>query len=117
MQIVKQKQTHRVDTSPTTSIEEYRMRDSSISGATVILSGRYPEEGFAVNKISHELVLVLSGSGIIGINGKEIEIELGNCILIRPNEKFYWRGHMALFMACAPSWKTRQHHIVKTEGF
>ena len=100
-----------MDTSPTTSIEEYRMRDSSISGATVILSGRYPDKGFAVNTKSHELVLVLSGTGVIGTKQKETQIELGNCILIRPNEKFYWRGHMAIFMACAPSWKAKQHKI------
>lgn len=88
------------------------MRDSSISGATVILSGRYPDKGFAINSVSHELVLVLSGSGVIGTKNKEFQIELGNCILIRPKEKYYWRGHMALFMACAPSWKTKQHHMV-----
>jgi len=111
MQIVKQKQTHRVDASPTTSIEEYLMRDSTISGATVIFSGRYPEKDFAVNTKSHELALVLSGSGVIGTKRKETSIELGNCILIRPNEKFYWRGHMALFMVCAPAFRTKQHKI------
>lgn len=114
MQIVRQKQAHRIDTSPTTSIEEYLMRDSHISGATAIISGRYPEKGFAINTVSYELVLVLSGNGVIGLKGKkETPIELGNCILIKPKEKYYWNGHMALFMACAPTWKTKQHHIIK----
>lgn len=112
MQIVKQKQTHRVDTSTTTSIEEYLMRDKNISGATVILSGRYPDAGYAVNHISHELAIVLSGSGFVGTQRKKIPIELGNCILIKPKEKFYWDGHMALFMVCAPSWKSTQHTII-----
>ncbi len=114
MQIVKQKETHRIDSSPTTSIEEYLMPDSHISGATAIIAGRYPKKGYATNLVSYELVLVLSGNGVIGMKGKKpIPIELGNCILLKPKEKYYWDGHMALFMACAPTWKLRQHHIVK----
>lgn len=113
MQKVSQKETHRVDTSPTTSIEEYLMRDRHISGATAIISGRYPETGFATNLVSYELVLVLSGNGFIGIKGKkEVPIELGNCLLIKPREKYYWKGHMALFMASTPKWNPSQHKIV-----
>jgi len=114
MQIVKQKETHRIDTSPTTSIEEYIMPDRHISGATAIISGRYPEVGYATNTLSYELVLVLSGNGLLGMKGKKpIPIELGNCILIKPKEKYYWDGHMALFMATTPKWSQKQHKITR----
>lgn len=113
MRIVKQKQAHRVDASPTTSVEEYRMPDSHISGATTIISGRYPEKGYATNTLCHELVLVLSGNGIIGVKGKKATpIELGNCIMLKPKEKYYWDGHLALFIVCTPRWTAKQHHIV-----
>lgn len=112
MLIVKQKQTHWVETGPYTTVEEYRMRDAAISGANVIVYGRYPKEGYAVNLISTELALVISGSGYIGSANEKIPIVIGDCIRIKPKEKFYWDGHMALFIANAPAWKAKQHKIV-----
>lgn len=112
MQVVKQKQTHWVDPAPTTTVEEYRMSANRISGATAIISGRYPENGYAVNKTCHEIAMVLSGSGIIGSPKKKHHLVIGDCILIKPGEKYYWNGHMAIFMVCAPKWTASQHAIV-----
>ena len=112
MQIVKQKKAKRVDASPTTSVEEYVMAEKHISGATAIISGRYPEKGLATNTVSTELVLVLSGNGVIGYRGKETQIEMGDCILLRPKEKYYWDGHLALFIVCTPTWRPKQHHVI-----
>ncbi len=112
MQIVKQKQTHWVETAPTATVEEYLMRERTIGGATSIISGRYPVKGYAVNTVSRELVLVLSGDGYIGTPRKKTPIVIGDCILIKPKEKYYWDGHMALFMVCTPVWKSSQHTIV-----
>ena len=112
MQIVKQKKARRIDASPTTSVEEYVMTEPAISGATAIVYGRYPEKGYAVNTMSHELALVLSGNGYIGTVHKKTQIELGDCILLQPNEKYFWDGHMAIFIVCTPKWKPRQHTIV-----
>lgn len=113
MQIVKQKKTKRRDASSTTSVEEYVMPEKMISGATTIVYGRYPETGLVTNTISHELVLVLSGNGFIGTKRKRYPIELGDCILIHPNEKYYWDGHMALFIVSAPKWQEKQHKLVR----
>ncbi len=114
MQIVKQKKTRRRDASPTTSVEEYLMPEKTVSGATAIIYGRYPEKGFVTNLVSHELALVLSGNGFIGTKRKRIAIELGDCILIQPREKYYWDGHMALFIVSAPRWRAKQHKTSKT---
>ena len=113
MHIVKQKQTHWVETAPTTTVEEYLMPEHGISGATAIISGRYPVEGYAMNAVSQELALVISGDGAIGVRGKKIPIVIGDCIFIKPKEKFYWEGHMALFIASTPAWKAKQHRMVK----
>lgn len=114
MQIVKQKKTKRVDLSTTASVEEYTMREPMINGSTVIISGRYPEKGYATNLKSHELALILSGSGVVATKSKKVSIELGDCILLQPKEKYYWNGHMALFIINTPKWNPRQHKIVKT---
>lgn len=113
MQIVKQKQTRWVETAPTTTVEEYDMKERAISGATAIISGRYPIEGFAVNLLSTELVLVISGNGFVGTEKETIPIVIGDCIRIKPKEKYFWEGHLALFIASTPSWKAKQHRIVK----
>lgn len=104
-----------MDASPTTSVEEYRMPNQTLSGATAIVYGRYPEKGYATNTKSHELALVISGNGFIGTKRKRMAIELGDCILIRPNEQFYWSGNMAIFMVCAPSWKPSQHIVTASK--
>ena len=115
MHIVKQKKTRRVDASPTTSVEEYIMQETSISGATAIVYGRYPEKGYAINTTCHELALVLSGNGYIGTTRTKTAIELGDCILLQPKEKYYWDGHMAIFIVCTPKWKPRQHTFTNTK--
>lgn len=115
MKIVRQKQADRVEKYPTTSIEEYHMNDPHISGANIIVSYRYPEDGFNMNSVSIQLLYVVSGSGAIGIKGEEeTPIELGNCILIQPYEKYYVKGNLALFVVSAPAWNASQFNRVKS---
>ena len=109
MQIVKQKKTHSVDAAENVTIYEYLMTNTAISGSTATINGRYPKNGFAKNTISKEIALVLSGNGVIGIHEKETSIEIGDCIFIDENEKFYWHGTMTLFIVCAPAFKSAQH--------
>lgn len=113
MQIVKQKQTRWIETAPTTTVEEYVMTDKDLSGATAIISGRYPMKGYAVNEKSKEMILVISGNGYIGKRGERIPIVIGDCILLKNKERYYWDGHMALFMVTSPAWHPRQHKIIK----
>lgn len=111
MQIVKQKKTNIVDAAKGVTIYEYLMQETGISGATTTIDGRYPEIGFATNTTSKELVLVLDGEGAIGMTDKESSIEIGDCILVDRNEKFYWQGNMTLFIVCTPSFKPEQHKL------
>lgn len=111
MQIIKQKQTNVVDAATGVTIYEYVMSEQTLGGSTAIIGGRYPEIGHATNTISKELAYVLDGEGIIGIDGKETHVEIGDCIYIEPNEKFYWNGSMVLFMVCTPAFKPEQHII------
>ncbi len=111
MQIVKQKKTNIVDAAKGVTIYEYLMQEHGISGATATIDGRYPEKGFAKNTTAKELALVLDGAGVIGLADKESSIEIGDCVCIDRNEKFYWQGNMTLFMVCTPSFKPEQHEI------
>jgi len=59
------------------------------------------------------LAYIITGSGKITINDKEINLEAGDLILIEPGEKFFWEGKMTMFMPCAPAWYTDQYKKVE----
>lgn len=91
---------------------EYHLGDVDINGAVVELFGRYPAQGRVTNTICKELVYIISGSGKIVVEGKEIKLQQGDQILILPKEKYYWEGTMMLFIACTPSWHSEHHKKV-----
>ncbi len=111
MELVKKSSASKFVGSSTTTIFEYLMNESTINGAIAVINGRYPEKGYAKNTISKELVYILEGKGVIGFPDKEIVIKKGDCLILQPNEIYYWNGTMKLFMACTPAWKPEQHEI------
>lgn len=92
---------------------EYPLGDKDINGSVIELSGREPDQGRIVNLLCKELAYIITGSGKITINDKEINLEAGDLILIEPGEKFFWEGKMTMFMPCAPAWYTDQYKKVE----
>ena len=90
----------------------YPLGDSDINGAVVELSGRYPSQGRVMNEKCKELGYVISGSGKIVIEDKEIILDQGDLVLIDKGEKYYWDGKMTMFMPCVPAWDAEQHKEV-----
>lgn len=113
MERVKESQAEKFESSPTTTIFEYRMGDKQINGAIAEINGRYPEEGRVVNEESKEMVFVLEGGGKVVVEGREIQFQKGDLLLIVPGEKYFWEGEMKIFMANTPAWKPEQHKFVK----
>jgi mannose-6-phosphate isomerase-like protein (cupin superfamily) len=111
MHIVKQRKTNQIVASPSTQLDEYLMKDKDMSGATAMITGRYPTKGFAVNTVSKELALVIRGEGTITTDTEEASIEIGDCIIIPANEKFFWKGNLTLFLVCTPAFDASQHII------
>ena len=92
---------------------EYPLGDKDINGAVVRLSGRYPDEGRVVNKRCKELAYVISGSGRLVVEGKEVELSEGDLVLIEPGERYFCDGNMTMFMPCTPAWSPEQHKEVQ----
>jgi len=113
MRIVKKEQRNEFKNGAHCIAYEYPATDKDINGALIVLSGRYPETGLAMNEISKEIAYVIKGSGIVVIEGKEFAIGEGDLIFINSKEKFYWEGNMELFMPCAPAWNPEQYRIIK----
>lgn len=80
--------------------------------SVITISGRYPESGWALNKIVHELVYIQSGAGsLIYKSGETIILEKGDVVAVDPQQWFAWDGNMKLIMACQPAFSPKQYKI------
>ena len=92
---------------------EYNIEDKDINYCIVDIDGRFPKENWAVNRKCKEMAHILSGSGILNVEGKEYQLKKDDVVLIDINEKYYWVGKMRLGIPCAPAWYPEQHEEVK----
>lgn len=93
---------------------EYSFGDKDIDLGLATITGRYPENGFCVNRISKELIYVLEGSGKLCFERRSIEFSKGDSILIENNEKYYWEvEYCKVSMTCTPAWSEEQHELVQ----
>lgn len=113
MKIIRKNKAKKVQNSKHCWVYEYPLEEKNINGAYVEMNGREPDEGRVVNLVCKELAYVINGSGRIVIEGKEINLKPGDLILIEPGEKFFWDGHMDLFLPCVPAWYPEQYKKVE----
>lgn len=79
--------------------------------SVITISGRYPEDGRAINEEVHELVYILEGSGSVEIANEIQKLEAGDVISIPPGKPFFWNGQMKLIMSCQPAFNPEQYSI------
>jgi mannose-6-phosphate isomerase-like protein (cupin superfamily) len=112
MRIARKQSVKEIKIGKTMTAYEYPTIDEALNGAVVELTGRYPEQGRAVNEKCTEVGYVIEGSGKIVIEGEEISFNEGDQILIKPYEKYYWEANATMFIPCAPAWYAEQHKKV-----
>ena len=91
---------------------EYNIEDKDINYCIVDINGRFPKEKFAINHKCKEMAHVLSGFGVLVVEGKEYQLKQDDVVLIDVGEKYYWEGKMRLGIPCAPAWYPEQHEVV-----
>lgn len=93
-------------------VTEYNfVHDSTFGDAAIVLTGRYPETGFAVNDVCTALVSVEEGEGNIAIKGgASVALFPGDRILIKPGEPYYFTvlGRLAIRYIATPAWTNEQ---------
>ena len=67
---------------------EYNIEDKDINYCIVDIDGRFPKEKLAVNRKCKEMAHILSGSGILVVEGKEYQLKQDDVVLIDINEKY-----------------------------
>lgn len=113
MKEIRKDQTQRFKNSPVCTAIEYPLGDEDINGAVIELAGRYPDEGRVVNEKCKGLSFIISGSGKVVVEGKEVELQEGDMVLIEPGERYYWDGEMTMLMSCTPAWSPEQYKEVE----
>lgn len=113
MELIKYKDAPKFKNSPNCTATEYDFKnENDFNIAGIELNGRYPEKGYALNKISKELIYVKGGEGMLVSEDQSAQLEPGDAALIQPNEKYYIEGTLQLVISSAPAWHPEQHQNV-----
>jgi hypothetical protein len=97
--------------SGTTTIDEYLMDVETVSGAVARITTRYPDRGFASNKISKEIVYITEGEGRMIQPDLTTAFTAGDVLFIDAGESFAWEGKFSMFIVTAPKFDPAQHKI------
>ncbi len=87
--------------------------DAPLDFAEIAITGRYPEEGWAINHEVHEIVRVQRGFGVLAIReAEEVKLLQGDVVHVPPKTPFAWSGDMTLHMSCSPPFNPAQYEII-----
>jgi len=113
MKVVHKNQAKEHKNSAVCIATEYPWGDKDINGAVIRLTGRYPDEGRVVNRECKELAYVISGSGRLVVEDREVGLGEGSLVLFEPGERYFWEGNLTMFVPCTPAWYPEQHSEVE----
>lgn len=98
--------------SPTCRVKEYG-GTSQIDGATARINGRYPEQGWAVNRRVTELIFVLGGKGQLIMRDAQRDLRVGDMAIVDLGEHYYFQGSdLHMLLVCTPPWTPDQYELV-----
>lgn len=83
------------------------------SVAQLELDGEYPAQGYSINDICTETVLLLEGMFKVEYSGDECTLNPGDMIILLPKKKYRITGKGKAIVSIAPSWDSKQNHIIK----
>ncbi|MBS0629164.1 MAG: DUF861 domain-containing protein [Verrucomicrobia bacterium] len=109
MEVVKLQDAIKHQNSSECTVLEYAMQNNEINIGVAEITGRYPEEGFAVNLKCTEMGYIVKGHGKLVTETSSAELGEGDVVLIPAGEKYYWEGLMTVVMPVAPAWYPEQH--------
>lgn len=108
MEVRRKNDAVRHENSPVCVAYEYGLPTTKIDSAVIELSGRYPDDGWALNTACTALVYVVKGEGKVIFPKGETHLAEGGQILISPNEKYAFDGTMELLFSSTPAWSPDQ---------
>ena len=115
VEFVSKNQARVIPVNPRFKITEYgHLGNGKTNGTVAEVNGRYPESGWGRNKISDELVYVISGHGSIEMPDSKLELSEGDVAYIPKGQSIAWFGNdLKVFIPCIPAWTSKQHELIK----
>ena len=90
----------------------FRAENLPFDIAQIQINGRYPENGWAMNEASTEIVIVTRGEGQLLLKESEsIALKEGESVTVAPGTWFAWMGDMELVMSCTPAFDSAQYKV------
>ena len=113
-QLIKKNDAQVINVAPEFKITHYGHLGNGITNGTVAeVNGRYPKFGWGMNKISDELVYVISGKGILEMPNEKVVLSEGDVAFVSKGQKIAWNGeNLKIFIPCIPGWTEEQHELV-----
>jgi len=110
--LIKKKDSIEKHNSDSCTVHEYESGSKSMSFATAMIDGFYPNKGFACNTGCEEIYYVISGTGIIYTDKGASKVSEGDMYHFEKGEKYRVEGKK-LFLALinSPPWNIGQYKI------
>lgn len=104
------------DNGSGSEIVELGLINEAADVAEALITGRYPEKGFSLNRASDMLVYVLSGSGAVVYQKSGFELHTNQVVSIDKGTPYYFEGNaLRILMICSPAWTAEQYEQVILE--
>ena len=114
MIVSKQTDATAFENSPVCTGISYGGTGDAIDGATITVTGRYPERGYIKNEVCKELMYVISGQGTLLAGDETTQVfATGDVVFIDSGESFAWDGDFVGFFATTPRFNPGQYKQVE----
>lgn len=94
-------------------VNEYPLEENDLDIVVATITGRYPDNGYALNKVSKEIIYVLEGTGIVHFKDKKIKYNAGDVILINKEAYYYETKYSKVTISCSPAWNNKDYENIK----
>ncbi|MEA3229857.1 MAG: cupin domain-containing protein [archaeon] len=110
--LVKKEQRTEKQIAKDSTIWEYGLDNKDLDFALTRINGRFPDSGKTMNKVCREIYYVISGTGKIFIDDREIELKEGDVYLIETGKKYHVIGEdLTLALPTSPAWYPQQQEF------
>ncbi|MBU0648329.1 cupin domain-containing protein [Patescibacteria group bacterium] len=93
---------------------EYNLPSQKVGVASALINGRYPKEGWVVNKKIEEVYYIESGKGRVMFEDEECVVKKGDMVYLAKGKKYWVRGDkLRLVVVTAPPWYKEQYSMWK----
>ncbi len=77
------------------------------------MDGKYPQKGYSINDVCTETVLLLEGRFEVEYGDDRFILNPGDMVMLLPKKKYRITGKGKAVVCIAPSWDSKQNHIIE----